>query len=71
MMKKNVVFPFLALLAVLLVACGGGATLEPVSHTIEMTEYAFTPATLELKVGQQVTLNLVNRRQISMSHVRP
>lgn len=60
-MKKNVVFPFLALLAVLLVACGSGATLEPVSHTIEMTEYAFTPATLELKVGQQVTLNLVNK----------
>lgn len=60
-MKKYYVFPFLALLALLLVACGGAATTEPVSHTIEMTEYAFTPATLELKVGQQVTLTLVNK----------
>jgi len=61
MMKKIVVFPFLAVLALLLVACGGAATSEPVSHTIEMTEYAFTPATLELKVGQEVTLTLVNK----------
>jgi plastocyanin len=60
-MKKVVVFPFLALLALLLVACSGGAKPEPVSYTIEMTEYAFTPATLELKVGQEVTLNLVNK----------
>jgi len=60
-MKKIVVFPFLAVLALLLVACGGAATSEPVSHTIEMTEYAFTPATLELKVGQEVTLTLVNK----------
>jgi uncharacterized cupredoxin-like copper-binding protein len=60
-MKKVVVFPLLALLALLLVACGGAATTVPVSHTIEITEYSFTPATLELKVGQQVTLNLVNK----------
>jgi plastocyanin len=26
-----------------------------------MTEYAFTPSTIEAKVGQQVTLNLVNK----------
>ena len=29
--------------------------------TIEMSEYAFTPDTIEVKVGQQVTLNLVNK----------
>ena len=60
-MKKYIAFPFLAVLTLLLVACGGAATSEPVSHTIEMTEYAFTPATLELKVGQEVTLTLVNK----------
>ena len=37
------------------------ATPEPVSYTIEMTEFAFTPNTIEAKVGQQVTLNLVNK----------
>jgi uncharacterized cupredoxin-like copper-binding protein len=37
---------------------------EPVSYTIEMSEYAFTPADLEVQVGQQVTLNLVNQAQL-------
>jgi plastocyanin len=35
-------------------------TLEPVAYTIEMSEYAFSPDTIEAKVGQQVTLNFVN-----------
>ena len=60
-MKKYIVFPFLAVLALLLVACGGAATPEPVSYTIDMTEYAFTPNALDLKVGQEVTLTLVNK----------
>jgi plastocyanin len=38
---------------------------EPVIITIDMTEYAFTPNRLDLKVGQQVTLNLVNNGQIA------
>jgi uncharacterized cupredoxin-like copper-binding protein len=60
-MKKFVVIPLVALFAWLLVACGGGASSEPVSYTIDMAEYTFTPNTLELKVGQEVTLNLVNK----------
>jgi plastocyanin len=36
-------------------------TPEPVTFAIEMTEYAFTPDTIEVKVGQQVTVNLVNK----------
>ena len=60
-MKKYLAFSFLALLAVLLVACGGGATSEPVSYTMDMAEYTFTPSNLELKVGQEVTLTLVNK----------
>ena len=60
-MKKNIVFSFLVLFAMLLVACGGGGTPEPVSYTIDMAEYTFTPSTLDLKVGQEVTLTLVNK----------
>jgi plastocyanin len=80
-MKKYVVFPILAVLALLLVACSGGAKSEPVSYTIDMTEYAFAPATLDLKVGQEVTLNLVNKgnlqheiifgRDVEMQNNRP
>lgn len=35
-------------------------TPEPITITIDMTEYAFEPNVIELKVGQQVTLNLKN-----------
>ena len=38
---------------------------EPVIITIDMTDYAFTPNRLDLNVGQQVTLNLVNNGQIA------
>jgi plastocyanin len=37
---------------------------EPVSFTIDMTEYAFAPVRIEVKVGQEVTLNLVNSGQL-------
>lgn len=52
-------FIFLAML-VLSAACAQ-STPEPVTYTIEMSEYAFNPDTIEAKVGQQVTLNLVNK----------
>ena len=44
----------------ILTACSS-PTPEPVTYTVEMSEYAFTPGTLEAKVGQQVTINLVNK----------
>lgn len=34
---------------------------EPANFTVEMTEFAFDPALIEVQVGQQVTLNLVNK----------
>lgn len=46
--------------ALLLSACGGAATPEPLVMTIEMSEYAFSPEQIEVQVGQDVTLNLVN-----------
>lgn len=46
--------------ALLLSACGGAATPEPLVMTIEMSEYAFSPEQIEVQVGQEVTFNLVN-----------
>jgi len=63
-MKRFLTLIFLSAMALLLVACGGGAKPQPVSFTIEMGEYTFTPANLELKVGQEVTLKLVNKGQL-------
>ena len=54
----------LALLASLLSACAGSAP-EAATYSIEMGEYSFTPNTLDLKVGQQVTINLVNNGQLA------
>jgi uncharacterized cupredoxin-like copper-binding protein len=49
--------------ALVLVACGGG-TPEPVSIDINMTEYAYAPEKLTFKVGQEVTLNVINSGQL-------
>ncbi len=59
-MKRIAAFlSFLALSAVLLTACQS-ATPEPVNITMHMKEFAFDPMTIEAKVGQQVTIELVN-----------
>ncbi len=50
----------LALLAFLLAGCVSAPTPEPVTLTIEMTEYAFSPDAIELQVGQEVTFILEN-----------
>jgi uncharacterized cupredoxin-like copper-binding protein len=73
-------FAFLVAAVFILAACGG-ATPEPVGFAIDMTEYAFTPPNLELKVGQEVTLTLTNSgalqheimfgREVMMSNNRP
>ena len=57
-------------IAFLLTACSSGAPgsssqLEPVSYKVEMSEYAFSPERIEVKVGQEVTLKLVNLGLIS------
>jgi plastocyanin len=70
MLRLAVSYTLLSMLAVLVAACAGSnpepvAQLEPVSYTIEMTEYAFSPERIEVKVGHEVTLELVNLGQIS------
>jgi uncharacterized cupredoxin-like copper-binding protein len=49
------------LTASLLAGCSSNnSELEPVSIAIDMTEYTFMPDTVEVKVGQEVTLELTN-----------
>ena len=62
-MKKVYAVGLFAAMAVILAACGGEAQ-QVVSFDIEMKEYTFTPEKLNLKVGQEVTLNLSNSGQL-------
>ncbi|UCD98113.1 MAG: hypothetical protein JSV42_14305 [Chloroflexota bacterium] len=62
-MKKFYVPVLLSLVVVFLASCGGG-TPEAVSIDLEMNEYGFVPEKLDFKVGQEVTLNLVNKGQL-------
>jgi plastocyanin len=56
-MKKFSYALALLLGAALLAACGPP---PPAEFTIDMDEYSFTPETLEVEVGQEVTITLVN-----------
>lgn len=63
-MKRTFRCLVIAVLAILLVACGGNSEPENVEFTIEMSEFSYSPETIELKVGQTVTFNLVNKGQL-------
>ncbi len=79
-MKRFLLMIFLAGSLLAAAACSSQPA-EPVSLRIEMSEYAFNPAEIELKVGQQVTLELVNNgalvhelmigREVMMMENRP
>ena len=62
-MKKIYAIGLCAALVLILAACGGNSA-QPVSFDIDMGEYSFTPERLEVKVGQEVTLNLSNSGQL-------
>ena len=62
-MKKVYVASLFAALVMILTACGGG-TAETVTFDIDMAEYSFSPERLNLKVGQEVTINLSNSGQL-------
>lgn len=76
----------LAATVLILAACAGrppqsSTQLEPVIYRMEMTEFAFQPAELQAKVGQEVTIELVNSgalehelmigREVKMNGSRP
>lgn len=58
-MKKLKLILLLLLSVFVISACSDSAS-EPVRVTIDMNEYSFTPASLDLKVGQEVEITLVN-----------
>lgn len=58
-MKRYLLFSLWAAIALVFVACSSSPP-EPVTYTIEMSEYSFKPDTIEVRVGQEVTLELVN-----------
>lgn len=59
MQRKILYLAWVIVLA--LAGCAPKPPPEPVAFTIEMTEYAFTPDTIRVSVGQEVTLTLVNK----------
>ena len=60
--NKLIVFGILTLV-VLLAACS--ASNKAAEYRLELTEYAFTPASLNLKVGQTAAITLVNNGQLT------
>jgi len=56
---KRILIATITLVGLVLAGCAS-ATPEPVTFRVEMREYAFSPGTLEARVGQQVIIELVN-----------
>jgi len=50
----------LAVVAILLVACGGGGTPEPLNITLKGQDIKFDITTLTAKAGQQINITYVN-----------
>ena len=77
---------WLSSIGLLLAACSGQNSQanqkpEPVKYTIEMSEFSYSPNELQVKVGQEVTIELVNNgmlahelmigREVKMHDSRP
>ena len=60
-MKKLYLAMIIGMGLLLLSACGStNATPEPLVINMTMSEFAFSPNVIEAKVGQQVTINMMN-----------
>lgn len=72
-MKKQhwMAIVFGLMMALMLVACGGG-TPEPANLTITgKDDFKFTPATITVKVGQTVNITFKNEGVLEHSYVIP
>ena len=58
-MKRIYLFPIFVVLFTIVFA-GCSSSPSPAEFTIEMTEFAYTPETIEVQVGQKVVLHLAN-----------
>lgn len=60
-MKRTILILLLGVSALILAACGNAAAASSKAEfTIEMTEFGYSPDTIEVSVGQEVTLHIVN-----------
>jgi uncharacterized cupredoxin-like copper-binding protein len=65
LLKHSLLAVVVFVLALVLISCSPGTPqLEPVTIQLDMTEYAFEPASIELRVGQQATIELTNSGQL-------
>ncbi len=58
-MKRTFVLFLLALAMLALSACSSGPV--PAEFTVEMSEFAYSPTTFEVQVGQEVVIHLTNK----------
>jgi len=59
-MRRLSILIVVVIMGATLVACGGSGAGGTRKLTLDMTEYAFKPASLDLKVGETVTIELKN-----------
>ncbi|GAB4577366.1 MAG: hypothetical protein Fur0022_00970 [Anaerolineales bacterium] len=62
-MKKFILLFALFIVAGLLAACSSAP--PPAEFTVEMTEFAYTPNTIEVQVGQEVIIHMTNQGALS------
>lgn len=60
MKKVSVLLLAVSLLGLLLAACSGGGS-SPTNVTVTLTDFAYTPATITVPTGKEITINLVNK----------
>jgi plastocyanin len=58
MKKRLFLFAALILLTLFLAACGGGS---PTNVTVTLTDFAYTPNTITVQTGKEITVNLINK----------
>jgi uncharacterized cupredoxin-like copper-binding protein len=61
MLMRSPILGIVALLAIALTACGGTASSSGPALTVELTDFKFGPATIEILADQKVTLELRNK----------
>ncbi len=59
MKKMSFLFLTIVLLSLFLAACSGGSS--PTNVTVTLTDFAYTPNTITVPTGKEITVNLINK----------